>query len=354
MTPVALPLDEALRLLAEGHSLSTLQAASAMGVLMSGSASHDEAAAFLLALRAKGESADEVAGAASALREAMTPLPIADRESLVDTCGTGGGRVGTLNISTGAAFLAVGAGVRVAKHGNRSHTSRSGSADVLEALGIQVELPPVEAAQLLADTGFTFLYAPRYHPAMRHVAPVRRRLGVPTMMNILGPLANPARAGRQVIGTAEPGMAPLMAEALRRLGTVHALVVHGEVGLDEVSPAGVTRAWEVREGSLREWTIDPGAHGLAAPDLGPLAGGEPAENAGRLERLLEGGEGEEVVRSALVLNAAAAVYVSGLARDYGEAIALAQTALEEGKGGEALARIRAAAPAAPTSRAGAA
>jgi anthranilate phosphoribosyltransferase len=347
MTPVAPPIVEALRLLALGRSLTVEQSAAAFGVLMTGDADPADAAALLLGLKAKGETREEIEGGASALRAAMIPLPVDPSDDLVDTCGTGGGRVGTLNISTAAAFLAAGMGVRVAKHGNRSHTSRSGSADVLEALGIDIELPPARAAAVLHAAGFTFMFAPLYHPAMRHVAPVRRQLGVPTIMNLLGPLANPAGVRRQVLGVASRRLAPLLAAVLQRLGAERALVVHADVGMDEISPSGPTGVWEVREGTVREWRVCPEDFGLETPDLGALAGGEPSENAARIERLLEGGTGDASARAAVVLNAAAALYAAGLEENFARVVERARDALAAGKGAETLARVRAAAPRAP-------
>jgi len=341
------PLAEALERLSEGRSLTASQSAAAFAVLVAGEAEDGDAASLLMGLRAKGETGEEIAGAVTVLRRAMIPLAVPDRDHLVDTCGTGGGRVGTLNISTAAALLAVGAGVRVAKHGNRSHTSRSGSADVLEALRVAVELPPAEAVTALGACGFTFMYAPRYHPAMRHVAAVRRRLAVPTMMNLLGPLANPAGVQRQVVGTAERRFAPLLAEAFLRLGTRHTLVVHAEVGMDEISPMGATEVWEVRGGAVREWRIEPKDFGLEVSDLAPLAGGEPEENARRIERLLEGEASDLAARSALILNAAAALYVAGVEGEFAAAVERAREALVSGRGREALARIRTAAPRQP-------
>ncbi|HEU5039809.1 MAG TPA: anthranilate phosphoribosyltransferase, partial [Gemmatimonadales bacterium] len=217
MTPDA-ALRTALELLAAGTSLDAGAAAAAFDVIMRGEASPVQIAALLMALRSKGETADELAGAATALRRAMVRLDLTGDEGTVDTCGTGGGRVGTLNLSTAAAFVVAGAGVRVAKHGNRSYTSRSGSADVLEALGIEIGLEPARAAEVLDATGLVFLFAPNYHPAMRHVGPIRRELAVPTIMNLLGPLVNPAGVRRQVIGVAEAARAPLVAGALARLG----------------------------------------------------------------------------------------------------------------------------------------
>jgi anthranilate phosphoribosyltransferase len=351
-TPVTqdAPLRHALHQLSQGAALSSEAAAEAFAVVMRGEATAVQTAALLMGLRAKGETAEEVAGAARALRGAMVRLEVDDVDGLVDTCGTGGGRVGTLNISTAAAFIVAGAGVRVAKHGNRSYTSRSGSADVLEALGIDIQLTPARASEVLRRTGIAFLFAPTYHPAMRHAGPVRKELAVPTIMNLLGPLANPAGVRRQVVGVSSEDRAPLVAEALARLGATHALVLHAVVGMDEVSPAGSTRIWEVREGRVATWAISPDALGLACDDLDGLAGGEPAENAGRVERLLGGG-GTMVERCAVLLNAAAALYVAGRGWTMAEAAARARVALESGGGARALAELRRAAPD-PSLRAG--
>jgi anthranilate phosphoribosyltransferase len=337
--------DAALRLalqeLARGASLSEEGAAKAFGVLMTGDASPAQTAALLMGLRAKGETAAEIAGAASALRSAMIRVAFEAPDLLVDTCGTGGGRVGTVNLSTAAAFVVAGAGVPVAKHGNRSYTSRSGSADVLEALGVDIALAPERAGDVLRQARIVFLFAPSYHPAMRHVAPVRKQLGVATIMNLLGPLANPAGVCRQVIGVSDETTAPLMAQALTRLGAVHALVVHAAVGMDEVSPSGTTAGWEVRGGSVSCLEIDPAVYGLECNDLDQLSGGEPAENARRIEAILEGA-GRPVERCAVVLNAGAALYVSGRGWTLEEALACAREALDRGAGAEALARLRTA------------
>jgi len=337
------PLRHALHQLSQGASLSSEAAAEAFAVVMRGEATAVQTAALLMGLRAKGETAEEVAGAARALRGAMVRLEVDDAGALVDTCGTGGGRVGTLNISTAAAFVVAGAGVPVAKHGNRSYTSRSGSADVLEALGVDILLSPARASEVLRRAGIVFLFAPTYHPAMRHAGPVRKELAVPTIMNLLGPLANPAGVRRQVVGVSSEDRAPLVAEALARLGATHALVLHAAVGMDEVSPSGSTRVWEVREGRVTTWAVSPDGLGLACDDLDGLAGGEPAENAGRLERLLAGG-GTTVERCAVLLNAAAALYVAGRGWTMAEAAARAREALENGGAARALAELRRAAP----------
>ena len=339
--------DAALRLalqeLAGGASLSEETAAAAFAVLMRGEASPAQTAALLMGLRTKGETADEIAGAARAMRSAMIRLVADDSADLVDTCGTGGGRVGTLNLSTAAALVVAGAGVSVAKHGNRSYTSRSGSADVLEALGVDIAISPDRAADVLRRAGIVFLFAPTYHPAMRHVAPVRKELGVPTIMNLLGPLANPAGARRQVIGVADRGRAALVAHALAKLGAQHALVLHASVGMDELSPSGETMVWEIQEDGVRCTEIRPADHGLECDDLDELAGGEPLENARRIEEILSGrGRGRPVERCAVILNAAAALYVSGRGWTFEEALERARGALESGAGAETLARLRSA------------
>jgi anthranilate phosphoribosyltransferase len=337
------PLQQAIRRLADGESLSSTEAGAAFDVVMAGDATPVQVAALLTALRVKGETPDEVAGAALALRRAMQVVTLDAVERVVDTCGTGGGRVGTLNVSTGAAFIVAGAGVPVAKPGNRSFTSRSGSADVLEALGIRVELAPAEVPRILADAGMAFLYAPGFHPAMRHAAPVRRELAMTTIMNLLGPLANPAGVVRQVLGVADRRRAPLLAEALRLLGSRHALVVHAEVGMDEVSPTGATHVWEVTGSGVQEWRLDPRELGVREEGLEALAGGEPADNAARLEAILVGDE-LGAARDALLLNAAAALYVSGRGWTLAEAMGEARRSLDSGDAHRSLERLRRAAP----------
>jgi anthranilate phosphoribosyltransferase len=332
-------LRDALRRLAAGESLSADDTAGAFGVVMRGEGTAAQVAALLMALRVKGETVAEVTGGARALREAMIPLPASDPLSLVDTCGTGGGRVATFNISTAAAFVAAGAGARVAKHGNRSFTTQCGSADVLEALGVHIEMSVDDMRRVLQEAGIVFMFAPLMHPAMRHVGPVRRELSIPTVMNVLGPLANPAGAGRQVVGVADAQRMPLLAGALAALGSVHALVVHGEPGMDEVSPIGPTRVLEVRDGKLSEWTIDPARYGMAAAPPESLAGGAPAENA-RIVTAVLSGEERGAARSAVVLNAAAAILVAGFAQDFGGAVERAADTIDAGDALEALARLR--------------
>ena len=325
-----------------GSSLSERESRAAFGAVMQGEATSAQVAALLVGLRVKGETAEEVAGAADALRLAMVRLPAEAPADLVDTCGTGGGAIGTFNISTAAALLAAGLHVRIAKHGNRSFTSQCGSADVLEALGVPVEVSVGVMEHALREAGIVFMFAPLMHPAMRHVGPVRRELAIPTVMNIIGPLANPAGAGRQVVGVADARRVELIAGALRALGTVHALVVHGEPGLDEISPLGTTHVVEIRDGAIREWTIDPARYGFPAGDVGELAGGPPAQNAGAILAVLEGAA-PPTAMAAVVLNAAAALYIApGGPTEFGDAIDAARVGLRDGAGMRALKRLRAA------------
>ncbi|PYP20928.1 MAG: anthranilate phosphoribosyltransferase [Gemmatimonadetes bacterium] len=335
------PLQRALVALANRQSLSEQEASDVFGIVMRGDATPAQLGGLLLALRVKGETAEEVAGAARALRAAMIRVPAAGAH-LVDTCGTGGGAITTFNISTAAAFVAAGAGASVAKHGNRSFTSQCGSADVIEALGVRIALDATQAAHALQEACITFLFAPHFHPAMKHAAPVRRELGVPSVMNLLGPLANPAGVRRQVVGVADRERAPLMAEALARLGTEHALVVHGEVGMDEISPTGATAVWEVRGGAVTSWRLDPARYGLAIADVAALRGGKPGVNAQRVEGLLRNEPGDPAGAAAVLLNAAAAIYVAGLARTYDDGLARAREALGSGSARRALERLRAA------------
>jgi anthranilate phosphoribosyltransferase len=339
----AAPLPAALAALAHGRSLSEADATAVFTSVMRGEATPAQLAALLMGLRVKGETAEEVAGAARAMRGAMVRVE-AQGPHLVDTCGTGGGVVSTFNISTAAALLAAGAGAAVAKHGNRSFTSQCGSADVLEALGVCITLDAADAARVLREACVTFLFAPEFHPAMKHAAPVRRELAVPSVLNLLGPLANPAGVQRQVVGVADRDRAPLVAAALARLGTEHALVVHGRVGMDEIAPRGVTDVWEVRDGRVTVWQLDAARHALAIEDLAALRGAGPAANAARIERLLGDAGGDTAGRAALLLNAAAAVYVAGLTDSYEAGLERARAALTAGQGRAALDRLRRASP----------
>lgn len=342
--PVGDPVRDALRALSHGRALTGAEVTAAFDVVMRGEATAAQIAALLMGLRVQGETSEIVAAVVRSLRTAMVRLPAERPDELVDTCGTGGGTLQTFNISTAAAILAAGAGARVAKHGNRSFTSRSGSADVLEALGVPIERPPAVLERALAETGLVFMFAPIMHPAMRHVGPVRRELAIPTVMNVVGPLANPAMAGRQVVGVAEAHRVPLIAGALAALGSRHALVVHGAPGLDEISPLGPTAVVEIRrtaDGAVdtREWTIEPADVGLAIADADELAGGSPEENAAVVEAVLRGG-GAPGARAAVLLNAGAALYVGGLADGYAAGVARARAALDAGAGLRALEALR--------------
>lgn len=320
-----------------GEDLSAGEAAAAFGHVVSGDASPIGTGALLAALQTKGLAPCEVAGGVEALRGAMIPVQAAERGTLVDTCGTGGGRVSTFNISTAAALVAAAGGVRVAKHGNRSFTSKCGSADVLEALGVAVELTPAAMAAVLAEAGIVFMFAPLLHPAMRHVAPVRRDLGITTIMNLLGPITNPAGARRQVVGVADPAFLELVVRALAELGHERALVVHGEPGLDELSPCGPTRVAELREGMVSTWQITPGELGLDEVLPKELAGGEPEENAAVVRAVLAGDRG--AARTAVLINAAAAYYVAGRAGSLKEGVRAAEQAIDSGAAAAVLEKL---------------
>lgn len=332
------PLTAALEAVAQGRDLTAAEAEAAFDCFMDGSASEAQMAGLLVGLRAKGIAPSEVAGGVRALRKAMVRVPVRSGNGLIDTAGTGGGSVTTFNISTAAALLVAGAGVPVAKHGNRSFTSRCGSADVLEALAVRIDLTPEGMARVLEEAGIVFMFAPLLHPAMRHVGPVRKALGITTIMNILGPLTNPAGAQRQVVGVADPALLELIPDALAELGHVHALVVHGSPGMDEVSPAGPTHVAELRAGEVRRYEIDPAGLGLQPVRLEDLAGSDPARNAELIVAVLQGAEGG--ARSAVVANAAAALIVAGAVDSWEEGARLAETTLDEGKGADALARLR--------------
>ena len=333
-------LTRLLEKVAEGEDLTADEAQDVFQSFMTGAASEIQMAGLLVGLRAKGVRPAEVAGGVRALRKAMVPVPAADPSSLVDTAGTGGGGITTFNISTAAALVAAGAGVRLAKHGNRSFTSRSGSADVLEALGVRIDLTPERMGEILERERIVFMFAPLLHPAMRYVGPVRRGLGITTVMNILGPLTNPAGARRQVMGVADPRLLPLVVRALQELGQERALVVHGARGMDEISPAGPTHVAELFAEGIREYEVSPPELGLPEADLADLAGGSPDENAELIRHVLAGAPGGP--RTATLLNAGAAIYVAGLAPSLPEAVALAASSVDDGRARDALERLRAA------------
>lgn len=316
-----------LETLLAGRDLSQDRAAALAGAIIAGELSDAQIAAVCVALRAKGESIDELVGFARAMRAAATKLPAAG-DGLIDTCGTGGDGAGTFNISTAAAIVAAGAGCRVAKHGNRSASSRCGSADVLEALGVPIELPPEQAARCLDAVGITFLFAPQYHRGARHAVAARRAIGVRTIFNLIGPLVHPAAVRRQVVGVFDAAWLEPFARVLQALGADHALIVHSDDGLDEISPAAATQAVELRDGAIRRMTIRPEDFGLARCTLADLAGGDAAGNAELLRRVLDGEPGPR--RDAVVLNAAAAIVVAGRAGTLAEGVQRAIEAIDRG------------------------
>jgi anthranilate phosphoribosyltransferase len=331
-------LTHLLERVAEGHDLTAEEAEAAFDCFMDGSATEIQMAGLLVGLRAKGLAPSEVAGGVRALRTAMVPVASSDPDVLVDTAGTGGGTVTTFNISTAAAFVVAGAGVPVAKHGNRSFTSRSGSADVLEALGVTIDLTPERMGEVLEEAGIVFMFAPLLHPAMRYVGPVRRGLGIRTVMNILGPLTNPAGARRQVVGVADAPLLELIPGALKELGHLRAMVVHGSPGLDEVSPLGPTRVVELRDGELRDYELELENVGLSPVEAGDIAGGEPEDNARLVTSVLAGDAGAP--RTVVILNAAAALLVADRADDWPAAVSLAEDVIDSGAAAAALERLR--------------
>ena len=318
-----------------GDDLTSDEARAAFAHIVSGQASQVQTGALLAALQTKGLAPSEVAGGVEALQAAMIPVPAMNRSALVDTCGTGGGIVSTFNISTAAAIVAAAGGVRVAKHGNRSFTSKCGSADVLESLGVAIELSPEGAAEVLAETGIVFMFAPLHHPAVRHVAPVRKALGITTIMNLLGPLANPAGARRQVVGVADPAFLDLVVRGLAELGHERAMVVHGAPGMDEISPCGPTRVAELRAGRVSVCEVTPEDFGIEPVDPEALAGGEPEENAAVVRAVVEGTE-RGPARSAVLVNAAAAFVVADRADSLAGGAAAAAAVIDSGAAGTVL------------------
>jgi anthranilate phosphoribosyltransferase len=325
-------IRESISQLLDGQSLSAEQAEEVMDEVMTGEATPAQIAGFLVALRAKGETVEEVTGCARAMRRAAVAV-LPDGDGTIDTCGTGGDRAGTFNISTTTAFVAAGAGLKVAKHGNRSVSSQSGSADVLEALGVNLELTADQVARSIDEVGIGFLYAPRLHPAMRYAIGPRRELGVRTIFNILGPLTNPAGASAQLLGVYDPGLVEPMARVLRGLGSRAAYVVHGHGGLDELTTTGPNQVCCFGIGPEQEGvvskTLDPASLGFAAARREDLCGGTPHENA-RITRDVLSGADEGPRRDVVLLNAGAALLVGGLARDLGEGIELAAESIDSG------------------------
>jgi anthranilate phosphoribosyltransferase len=326
-------IQAALVRLLDGEDLTRDEAREVMGEIMSGAATQAQMAGFLVALRAKGETAEEIAGFAEAMREHVVRVH-PSRDDVVDVVGTGGDGARTFNISTTAAFVAAAAGAAVAKHGNRAVSSACGSADVLEALGFQLEQQPERIAESIDRLGFGFMFAPSHHPAMRHAAPVRRELGTRTVFNVLGPLTNPAGARAGIFGVYAPGLVRTVADALAALESRRAFVVHGAHGVDELSPSGPNIVCEVVEGEVRERVIDPVELGLEPCDPAELRGGTPEDNAATTRAVLAGARGGK--RDAVLLNAAGAIAAAGHADDLAEGLELAREALDSGA---ALARL---------------
>ena len=326
-------LTDAIDRVAGGSDLSKDEAAAVLDEIVDGNASEAQAAAFLIALRTKGETVDEIAGLSAVLRERAVRVDAGG--DLVDTAGTGGGRP-TFNVSTTAAFIATGAGCRVAKHGNRSATSQCGSADVLEALGGRIDLSPDAVADCIRDVGFGFMFAPLHHPAFKHIVPLRKELGVRTIFNFLGPLTNPAGAGHQVIGVSDRGKLETMAGALARLGAERALVVSSADGLDEFSVSGATRVVELRDGGLSTYDVTPDQVELEPASDGAVGAGTPDQNALVLRDVLAGNPGTE--RSLAVLNAGAAIYVAGRADTVTGGVRAAEESVDSGAAARVLER----------------
>ncbi|MBI1797945.1 MAG: anthranilate phosphoribosyltransferase [Candidatus Eisenbacteria bacterium] len=309
----------------KGESLTQEAAREAMEQILAGEATPAQIGAFAVALRMKGETPDEIAGMAEAMRARVPPIRTR-RSPLIDTCGTGGDNAGTFNISTTVAIVTASCGVAVAKHGNRAVSSRTGSADVLESLGVRIDLTPVDAARSLDVLGITFLFAPNYHTALRHAAGPRREIGVRTVFNVLGPLTNPAGASRQLLGVFSDTMVRPVAEVLHRLGSDRAWVVHGHDGLDELSVFGLSHVAELANGVLREFEVDPAKLGLAHQDRAGVAGGDAPANAARVRAVLDGETG--AARDIVVLNAGAALVVAGVAADLAQGVRRAAEAID--------------------------
>jgi anthranilate phosphoribosyltransferase len=328
-------VTRAIDAVCRGDHLTADHASAVLAEIMEGRTDPVQTGAFLIALRAKGETVPELVGLARTMRSLATPVETS-RTDLVDTAGTGGGP-STFNVSTTAALVAAGAGCAVAKHGNRSNTSRCGSADLLEALGVNIDLGPEAVARCIEEIGFGFMFAPRHHAAMANVIPVRKELGVRTIFNFLGPLTNPAGAERQLLGVSDRHYQETIAEALVGLGSVRAMVVAAEDGVDELSISARTRVIEVGDGGTSEWFVEPGDFGLAAAELEEVAGGTPEENAAAVRAVLEGEQGPR--RDLAVLNAGAAIYVGGVAADLAGGIEKATAAIDSGAARQVLDRL---------------
>jgi anthranilate phosphoribosyltransferase len=335
-------IKSAIRTVVEGGTLDADQAAAAMDQIMTGGVTPAQIGALVTALRMRGETVEEIAGFASAMRRHALRVDIdAGAGFVVDTCGTGGDASGTFNISTTAAFVIAGAGVRVAKHGNRSVTSKCGSADLLEGLGVAIELNPAAVARCVNEVGIGFMYAPAFHPALRFAGPTRREIGIRTVFNILGPLTNPASARHQLIGVGHPGIAHKLATALSRLGSARAVLVHAEEGLDELGLSGPSTVTEfdAQAGDVRSYTISPPDFGLATAARGALTGGDVDENCRITLAILSGETGAR--RDVTLLNAGAGIYAAEAAASIDEGVALAKTAIDSGRAKERLERLAA-------------
>lgn len=328
----------AIAKLVERTDLTAAEAEAVMEEVMDGKATPAQIAGLIVALRMKGETADEIAGFARAMRRRALPVPTV-RRNVVDTCGTGGDQHDTFNISTAAAFVAAGAGVAVAKHGNRSVSSKCGSADVLEAMGVRLDLGPEQVGRCIDEVGIGFLFAPALHPAMKYAIGPRRELRLRTVFNILGPLTNPAGAQRQVLGVFDSAWVRPLAEALAELGSDHALVVHGLDGLDEISTLGPTRVAELKNGVVTEYEIDPEEFGLPRAEPEDIAGGDLESSVAALRAVLDGQPGPR--RDITLLNAAAAIYVAGLAESIAAGLQAAAEAIDSGQAGAKLSRLAA-------------
>jgi anthranilate phosphoribosyltransferase len=322
--------------LTAGFDLAAPQAEAAMADILAGNATSAQIAGFIVALRMKGETTDELRGLLSAMRSAGELVPV-DPAGLVDVVGTGGDRSHSINVSSLAALVVAGAGVRVCKHGNRAASSACGSADVLGALGVAIELGPDEVARCVNEAGIGFCFAPRFHPAMRHAVPTRKELGVPTVFNSLGPMANPARVRRQVIGVADWGVARRMIDVLASFGSEHVLVVHGHDKLDELTTTTGSSVLELVDGEVKEYEVDPAALGLALADPSELRGADPAANAESGTKVLAGESGAH--RDIVVLNAAAGLLVGGQASSLTEGIEQAMAVIDDGRAAAALHRL---------------
>jgi anthranilate phosphoribosyltransferase len=320
-------IKEAIETLVSGQSLTMDEAARVMEEIMTGEATPAQFGAFVTALRLKGETVDEIAGLARVMRARAASVTIS--EPTVDTCGTGGDAFGTFNISTTAAFVVAGAGLKVAKHGNRAMTSKCGSADVLEALGVKIDLGPEGVQHCLEKVGIGFMFAPVFHPAMKYAVGPRREIGIRTVFNILGPLTNPAGAQSQVLGVSDRNLAPRMAEVLQRLGCRHVLVTHGEDGLDEISISDKSTIWELKGDSLSSYTITPEELGINRARIEDIKGGTASENAGMLRDVLKGEEGPR--RDVVLLNAAAGLVAGDLSEKLSEGVELARKTIDNGR-----------------------